>query len=126
MNLLATMVLSVVVELSSPGYVVYPVNDIITDPPRFNNAPDFELRDNRRGSRGMRDNERREGSRGFSTNKESRIDVIRVIIEEELTSRGIEAKVFFFDGNFIVKLADKKDARKLKNSGKRSKRKSRR
>ena len=123
MNLLATMILSVVAELSSPGYVVYPVNDIITDPPRFNNAPDFQLRGDNRGQRGRRDGERRKGSRGFSQARESRVDVIRVIIEEELASKGIEAKVFFFNGNFIVKLADKNDTRKLRGSGKRGKRK---
>jgi len=123
MNLLATMILSLVAELSSPGYVVYPVNDIITDPPRFNNAPDFQLRGDNRGQRGRRDGERRKGSRGFSQDRESRVDVIRVIIEEELASKGIEAKVFFFNGNFIVKLADKNDTRKLRASGKRGKRK---
>lgn len=123
MNLLATMILSLVAELSSPGYVVYPVNDIITDPPRFNNAPDFQLRGDNRGQRGRRDGERRKGSRGFSQDRESRVDVIRVIIEEELASKGIEAKVFFFNGNFIVKLADKNDTRKLRGSGKRGKRK---
>jgi hypothetical protein len=119
MNLLTTMILSVVMELSSPGYVVYPVNDIIMDPPRFNDAPNFQLRGNDR-------NNRRRGSRGFSQDRESRVDVIRTIIEEELTSRGIEAKVFFFNGNYIVKLTDKKDTRKLKNSGKRSKRRGKR
>ena len=114
MNLLATMILSVVAELSSPGYVVYPVNDIITDPPRFNKAPDFQLRGDNRGQRGRRDGERRKGSRGFSQERESRVDVIRVIIEEELASKGIEAKVFFFNGNFIVKVADQKDIKKLR------------
>ena len=89
------------------------------DPPRFNDAPNFQLRGNDR-------NNRRRGSRGFSQDRESRVDVIRTIIEEELTSRGIEAKVFFFNGNYIVKLTDKKDTRKLKNSGKRSKRRGKR
>ena len=118
MNLLATMILSVVAELSSPGYVVYPVNDIITDPPRFNNAPDFQLRGDNRGQRGRRDGERRKGSRGFSQDRESRVDVIRVIIEEELASKGIEAKVFFFNGNFIVKLANQRDMSKMQTSSK--------
>ena len=112
------MFLSIVAELSSPGYVVYPVTDIITDPPRFNNAPDFELRGDKRGQRGRRDNERRKGSRGFAQDKESRVDVIRVIIEEELASKGIKAKVFFFNGNFIVKLADQKDMKKMRTSSK--------
>ena len=118
MNLLATMILSLVAELSSPGYVVYPVNDIIIDPPRFNDAPDFQLRGDSRGQRGRRDGERRKGSRGFSQDRESRVDVIRVIIEEELASKGIEAKVFFFNGNFIVKLADQKDMKKMRTSSK--------
>ena len=106
MNLLATIILSVVAELSSPGYVVYPVNDIITDPPRFNNAPNFELRSDKRG-------ERRKESRGFSQNRESRIDVIRAIIKDELASKGVDARVFFFNGNFIVKVSDKRDVKKL-------------
>jgi hypothetical protein len=119
MDLLITMILSVVMELSSPGYIVYPVNDIIMDPPRFSDAPNFQLRGNGK-------NNRRRDSRGFSQDHESRVDVIRTIIEEELASKGIEAKVFFFNGSYIVKLTDKKDTRKLKNSGKRSKRRGKR
>jgi hypothetical protein len=123
MNLLATMILSVVAELSSPGYVVYPVNDIITDPPRFNNAPDFQLRGDNRGQRGRRDGERRKGSRGFSQDKESRVNMIRMVIEEELASKGIKAKVFFFNGNFIVRVDDQRDIKKIQRSGKRNKNK---
>lgn len=122
MNFLTTIILSLVAELSSPGYVVYPVNDIITDPPRFNNAPDFELRGDRQGNRGRQNNERRGDSRGFSQDRESRVDIIRLIIEEELAAKGIDAKVFFFNGNFIVKVADQKDIKKIQRRGKRNKR----
>jgi hypothetical protein len=94
MNLLATIVLSVVTELSSPDYVIYPVDDIIRNVPQFTDAPRFSL-----GGWSREENI----SKGYSESEEDRIDVIRMIIQEDLRSKGIEALVFFFDGNFIVK-----------------------
>jgi len=121
MNLLATILIALISELSSPGpgYVVYPVNDIINDPPRFNDSPDFELRGNREhrghsGRFGKRDDdEKREEARGFSQDEKEMIEMIRTLIEEELKARKIEAQVFFFRGNFIVRVAKLSDMKKL-------------
>ena len=131
MNLLATILIALISELSSPGpgYVVYPVNDIINDPPRFNDSPDFKLRGNREhrghsGRFGKRDeDEKREKSRGFSQDETEMVEMIRTLIEEELKARKIEAKVFFFRGNFIVRVAKLSDMKKLESSHKKDSRK---
>jgi hypothetical protein len=130
MNLLLTTLIAIISELSSPGpgYVVYPVNDIINDPPRFNDSPDFELRGNREhrghsGRFGKRDDEKREEARGFSQDETEMIEMIRTLIEEELKARKIEAQVFFFRGNFIVRVAQLSDMKKLESSHKKDSRK---
>ena len=94
MNTLATIVLSVVTELSSPDYVIYPVGDIIRNVPQFTDAPRFGL-----GSWSREE----DTSRGYVESEEDRIDAIRMLIQEDLRSKGFESLVFFFDGNFIVK-----------------------
>jgi hypothetical protein len=43
MNTLATLILSVVTELSSPDYVIYPIDDIFRTVPQFTDAPYFGL-----------------------------------------------------------------------------------
>ena len=94
MNTLATLILSVVTELSSPDYVIYPIDDIFRTVPQFTDAPYFGLG---RCQRNKTD------SGGYVESENDRIDAIRMLIEEDIRSRGIEASVFFFDGNFIVK-----------------------
>ena len=94
MNTIATIVLSVVTELSSPDYVIYPVDDIIRNVPQFTDAPRFSL------GRWQRNET---NSVGYVESENNRIDAIRMILQEDLRSKGIEALVFFFDGNFIVK-----------------------
>ena len=94
MNTLATLILSVVTELSSPDYVIYPIDDIFRTVPQFTDAPYFGLG---RWQRNETD------SSGYVESENDRIDAIRMLIEEDIRSRGIEASVFFFDGNFIVK-----------------------
>jgi len=94
MNTLATIVLSVVTELSSPDYVIYPVGDIIRNVPQFTDAPRFSL-----GGWSREE----DTSKGYAESEEDRIDAIRMFIQEDLRSKGFESLVFFFDGNFIVK-----------------------
>ena len=94
MNIIATLIIAVVAELASPDYVSYPVGDIILDVPQFTNSPKFGM---------DKFSEREHSSRGYVDSENSRIDTIRMIIQEDLRSKGIEALVFFFDGNFIVK-----------------------
>ena len=94
MNTIATIVLSVVTELSSPDYVIYPVDDIIGNVPQLTDAPRF-------GLGGWSREE--DTSKGYTESEEDRIDAIRMIIQEDLRLKGIESTVFFFDGNFIVK-----------------------
>ena len=131
MNLLLTTLIAIVSELSSPGpgYVVYPVNDIINDPPRFVDSPKFELRGNRehRGHDGRfgrkNDDKKRDKSRGFSQDQTEVVDMIRTLIKEELKARHIEAQVFFFRGNFIVRVAKLSDVKKLERDGRKNTRK---
>ena len=94
MNILSTVILSVVAELSSPDYVIYPVDDIFRTVPQFTDAPYFGLG---RCQRNETD------SAGYVESENDRLDAIRMLIEEDLRSRGIEASVFFFNGSFIVK-----------------------
>jgi hypothetical protein len=94
MNTLATLILSVVTELSSPDYVIYPIDDIFRTVPQFTDAPYFGL------GRWQRNET---NSTGYVESENDRIDTIRMLIEEDLRSKGIQASVFFFDGNFIVK-----------------------
>jgi len=130
MNFLVTTLIALILEFSppGPGYVVYPVSDIVQDPPRFNDSPDFKLRGNREhrgheGRFGKRDDEKREEARGFSQDEKEMVEMIRTLIEEELKARKIEAKVFFFRGNFIVRVAKLSDMKKLKSSHKKDSRK---
>ena len=41
MSFLATTMIALILEFAppGPGYVVYPVSDIVQDPPRFNDSP---------------------------------------------------------------------------------------
>jgi len=94
MNTIATLILSVVAELSSPDYVIYPIDDIFRTIPQFTDAPYFGL------GRWQRSET---NSTGYVESENDRIDTIRMLIEEDLRSKGIQASVFFFDGNFIVK-----------------------
>jgi len=94
MNTIATLILSVVTELSSPDYVIYPIDDIFRNVPQFTDAPYFGLG---RWQRNETD------SSGYVESENDRIDAIRMLIEEDLRLNGTEASVFFFDGNFIVK-----------------------
>ena len=94
MNILSTIILSVVAELSSPDYIIYPVDDIIRNVPQFTDAPRF-------GLRGWSREE--DTSKGYAESEENRIDAIRMLIQEDLRSKGIESSVLFFNGNFIVK-----------------------
>ena len=95
MHLITKLVVSLVLELSSSDHVVYPVDDLICNIPQFSDAPRFSL-----GGIGRGDYT---NTTGYTETKEDRIDIIRMIIEEDCRSRGIAAKVFFFNGNFIVK-----------------------
>jgi hypothetical protein len=120
MSFLATTLIALILEFAppGPGYVVYPVADIVQDPPRFNNSPRFGLRDknNHRGQGGRfgkRDDGKREKARGFSQDEKEMVDMIKTLIEEELKARKIEAKVFFMRGNFIVRIAKLSDMKKL-------------
>jgi len=120
MSFLATTLIALILEFAppGPGYVVYPVADIVQDPPRFNDSPRFGLRDknNHRGQGGRfgkRDDGKREKARGFSQDEKEMVDMIKTLIEEELKARKIEAKVFFMRGNFIVRIAKLSDMKKL-------------
>ena len=94
MNTIATLILSVVAELSSPDYVIYNVDDIVSSVPQFTDAPYFGL-----GGHVRTETEQR----GYQESETERIDVIRMLIHEDFRSKGIEVLVFFFNGNFIVK-----------------------
>jgi len=94
MNILSTVIFSVVAELSSPDYVIYPVDDILYSVPQFNDSPNFRL--------GLPLRSYENNSTGYTETKNDRIGTIRMIIQEDFRSRGIDVKVFFFNGNFIV------------------------
>ena len=120
MSFLATTMIALILEFTppGPGYVVYPVSDIVQDPPRFNDSPRFGLQDKnnhrgRDGRFGKRADETREKARGFSQDEKEMVEMIQTLIEEELKARKIEAKVFFFRGNFIVRVAKLSDMKKL-------------
>ena len=120
MSFLATTLIALILEFAppGPGYVVYPVSDIVQDPPRFNDSPRFGLQDKnnhrgRDGRFGKRADETREKARGFSQDEKEMVEMIQTLIEEELKARKIEAKVFFMRGNFIVRIAKLSDMKKL-------------
>ena len=120
MSFLATTMIALILEFAppGPGYVVYPVSDIVQDPPRFNDSPRFGLQDKnnhrgRDGRFGKRADETREKARGFSQDEKEMVEMIQTLIEEELKARKIEAQVFFFRGNFIVRVAKLSDMKKL-------------
>ena len=94
MNTIATIVLSLVSELSSPDYVVYPVDDILYNAPYFDNAPHFSL--------GVSPSERTQVT-GFEQTEKDKIETLRILIEDDFASRGVSVKVFFFNKKFIVK-----------------------
>jgi hypothetical protein len=111
MTIITSFFLSCILQTSPPGHTVHPIQDITRTPPRFNDAPKFQLRGSHRPER-----ERKEH---FTQTEKEKIELIIELIEEDLKQQEIKARVLFFNGNIIIRFEDRKDARNAHSQGKR-------